>query len=122
VAETVGSRLVAAIAAQDESAIADCFTADAELRALTPRGLRERTGRAEAAALVAGWFADSTTLDVVDSGEAQIADKLYVRYRVEGIEEGEPYVVEQHVYYVAADVEIERADLLCSGFRPRPDG
>ena len=119
-AETVGSRLVAAIAARDQDAIARCFAPDAELRALTPRGLRERTGRDEVAALVAGWFADSTTLAVVDSGEGQVADKLYLRYRVDGIEEGEPYVVEQHVYCVASDGEIERADLLCSGFRPRP--
>jgi hypothetical protein len=44
---------------------------------------------------------------------------VHVAYRFEGVEEGEPYVVEQHLYGTVSDGKIERADLLCSGFRPR---
>jgi hypothetical protein len=80
---SLGSELVNAVAAQDESALQACFAADVQFRALIPQGLRERSY----------WF--------------------------EGVEEGEPYVVEQHLNCVLADGVIERANLLCSGFRPR---
>jgi hypothetical protein len=112
-------RFVEAIAAQDESAIAACFTGGVEFRALVPPGLRERTGAEDAAALVAGWFADSTELDLVESRTEEVGDRLHVAYRFEGVEDGKPYVVEQHLYCTLADGVIANADLLCSGFRPR---
>jgi hypothetical protein len=116
----VGSQLVAAIAAQDVSAIAACFTDNVELRALVPPGLRERSGATDSAVLVAGWFADSTELAIVGSHTEDVGDRLHISYRVEGVEEGEPYVVEQHVYCTVDESgRIARADLLCSGFRPR---
>ncbi|HEY3187850.1 MAG TPA: hypothetical protein VGJ70_10270, partial [Solirubrobacteraceae bacterium] len=65
--DAVGRRLVQAIAAQDVAAIETCFAADAQFRALTPPGLRERIGARETASLIAAWFADSTELDLVDS-------------------------------------------------------
>jgi hypothetical protein len=115
----IGTRFVEAIAAQDASAIAACFTDSVEFRALIPPGLRERKGAEEAAALVAGWFADSTELHLVESRTEEVADRLHIAYRFEGVEEDEPYVVEQHVFCELADGAIERAHLLCSGFRPR---
>jgi ketosteroid isomerase-like protein len=121
VAETVGERLVQAIANQDADAIAACFTPEAEFRALIPPGLRERQGAEEAAALFARWFGDSTELDLVESSAETIGDRLYVGYRFHGVEEGKPYVLEQHLYYTLDDGKIARADLLCSGFRPRAD-
>ena len=111
-------RFVEAIAAQDESAIAACFAAGVEYRALVPPGLRERTGAEDAAALIAGWFADSTELALVESRTEEVGDRLHVAYRFEGIEDGQPYVVEQHLYCTVTSGVIERADLLCSGFRP----
>jgi SnoaL-like domain len=119
VTETIGTRLVAAIAAQDEAAIAACFASDAPFRALTPPGLRERVGGAETAALIAAWFADSTELALVALGTDEVGDRIHVAYRFEGVEEGEPYVVEQQLYATLTDGVIERADLVCSGFRPR---
>jgi hypothetical protein len=119
VPETVGRRLVEAIAAQDAAGIATCFAADAELRALTPRGLRERAGALETASMIAGWFADSTELDLVESETHEVGDRVHVAYRFEGVEEGHPYVVEQRLYGTVRDGKLERADLLCSGFRPR---
>ena len=111
-----------AVAAQDESAIAACFTRGAVFRALVPPGFRERTGANDVAALIAGWFADSTELDLVEARTEEISDRLHIAYRFEGVEEGEPYVVEQHLYCVLTDGVIERADLLCSGSRPRDRG
>lgn len=115
----VGERLVAGIAAQDQAAIASCFTVDAEFRALTPPGLRERRGASDAGSLIAAWFADSTVLDLLDTEMQHVGDRLHVSYRFAGVEEGEPYVVEQHLMCTVRDDVIERADLLCSGFRPR---
>jgi ketosteroid isomerase-like protein len=115
----VGARLVAAIAARDAPALGRCFAPDAQLRALIPPGLLERTGAQEAAALVDSWFADSTELELVESETLEIGDRLRVSYRFEGVEDGEPYVVEQQVYCTLADGAIARADLVCSGFRPR---
>ena len=114
----LSERLVAGIAAQDEAAIAACFADDAEVRALVPPGLRERRGASEAGALIAGWFRDSTSLELVAADVADVADRLHISYRFAGVEDGERYVVEQQLYCRVRDDKIERADLLCSGFRP----
>lgn len=116
---SLGARLIEAVAAQDATAIAACFADDAEFRALIPRGLTERSGAIETAALIAAWFADSAELDLVDARTDQVEDRLHVSYRFQGVEDGEPYVVEQHLYCLVEADRIRRADLLCSGFRPR---
>lgn len=121
-ATSIGTRYAEAVAAQDASAVAACFTPEVEFRALVPSGLRERTGALDAAAMVAGWFADSTELDLVASETDEVGDRLHVTYRFEGVEDGEPYVVEQHLYCALVGGLIARADLLCSGFRPRVRG
>ena len=112
----VGQRLVDGIAAQDEGAIAACFAEDADLTALTPNGLRERSGRHEAGALIARWFGDATVLQVDAAENAEIADRLHIVYRFTGVEEGDPFVVEQQLYCDLRDGLIARAQLLCSGF------
>ncbi|MGH2933641.1 MAG: nuclear transport factor 2 family protein [Gaiellaceae bacterium] len=117
--ESVAQLLVAGITARDEAAIAACFADQAQFRALIPPGLRERTGASETAALIAAWFGDSTELDLLQTGADQVGDRFHISYRFAGVEEGEPYVVEQHLYCIVSDGRIERADLLCSGFRPR---
>jgi ketosteroid isomerase-like protein len=118
VANAPGTRLVRAIAEQDEAALTECFAPDAEFRALTPPGLRERSGAVETASLIAGWFGDSTELQLLESSSEEVGDRVHVSYRFKGVEEGKPYVVEQQLYCTVADDKITRADLLCSGFRP----
>ncbi len=118
--DDVGTRLVGAVAAQDEAALAECFVHDVEFRALIPPGIRERTGAVEAASLISQWFGDSTELHLLDSHSDEVGDRLHISYRFAGIEEGEAYVVEQHLYCTIGDGKILRADLLCSGFRPHP--
>ena len=116
---SLAQRLVAGIATQDEAAIIACFAPEAEFRALTPNGLRERSGGAEIGALIARWFGDSTVIDLDGTWSGEVADRLHIGYRFTGVEEGEPYVVEQHLYCDVRDGLIERADLLCSGFLPK---
>lgn len=119
---SLGDRLIDAVAAQDASAIAACFAPDAELRGLTPPGLRERSGAVEAASLIAGWFADSTELILVAATTEEVEDRLHISYRFRGVEEGEPFLVEQHLFCSVDADRIKHADLLCSGFRPRRSG
>jgi SnoaL-like protein len=111
-------RLVRAIAEQNEAALGECFAPDAELRALTPRGLRERAGAIEVASLISRWFGDSTELHLLDSHSEEVGDRVHVSYKFEGVEGGEPFLVEQQLYCTVADGTVTRADLLCSGFRP----
>jgi len=119
VVTSLGARLIDAVAAQDATAIAACFADDVEFRALIPPGLRERSGAVETASLIAGWFADSTELGLVDATTDEVEDRLHIAYRFQGVEEGEPYLVEQHLYCSVEADGIKRADLLCSGFRRR---
>jgi ketosteroid isomerase-like protein len=118
VPEDVGSRFVEAVATQDRTALAECFVPDVLFRALTPPGFRERTSAAEAATLVTQWFGDSTQLRLLDSRGDEVGDRLHVSYRFAGVEHGESYVVEQHLFCVVREGRIARANLLCSGFRP----
>jgi len=119
VSEDLGTRFVRAVAAQDEAALLQCFAPNVEFRALVPPGLRKRTGAVEAAALISRWFGDSTALQLLDSHSDEVGDRVHVSYRFAGVEEGEAYVVEQHLFGAVDDGKITRADLLCSGFRPR---
>ena len=116
--ETVGARLVQAIAAQDEAAIAECSCRDATFRALTPSGVKERGGADETAALIAAWFGDSRVIDLVDTRTDEVGGRLQVTYRFEGVEEGQPYVVQQELFCTLDDGKIAAGDLLCSGFLP----
>ena len=116
--DDIGTRFVTAVAAQDEAALRDCLLPDVQFRALTPPGLRERTGADEAAALITGWFADSTEFRLLDSHGDAIGDRLHVSYRLAGVEDGEAYVVEHQLFCTVSDGRIGRLDLLCSGFRP----
>ena len=118
VPDDVGRRFVEAVATQDRTALADCFVSDVLFRALTPPGLRERTSAAEAATLVTQWFGDSTELRVLETQDYEIGDRRHVSYRLAGIENGEAFVVEQHLFCVVENDRIARANLLCSGFRP----
>jgi ketosteroid isomerase-like protein len=114
----LSDRLVAGIAAQDEAAIAACFAEDAQFRALTPPGLRERSAGDDAGALIATWFGDATVLELAERQTTEIGDRLRISYRFTGVEYGETFVVEQHLVCTVRDGKIAQADLLCSGFRP----
>ena len=118
-APTVGARLVEAIASRDEAALASCFAPAVELRALVPPGLRERSGAGDAAALFTRWYGKLTELRLVQSRVEELSDRLHIAYRLDVVEDGQPYVVEQQLYCTVADGVIERVDLVCSGFRPR---
>ena len=77
---SIGLGVVEAVVARDASAIGACLASGVEFRALVPPSLRERTGAEDAAALVAGWFADSTEFDLVESRTEEVGDRLHLAY------------------------------------------
>ena len=118
-AAELATQFVQAVATRNEAALAECFSPDVEFRALVPPGLRERSGALEAAALFSRWLGDCTELQLVDSSSHEVGDRLHVSYQLAGVEDGEPFLVEHHLFCTVDDSKIKRADLLCSGFRPR---
>src|SRR5207249_9499328 len=92
----LGATFVQAIANLDPSALAACFADEAQFRALIPGGIRERAGASDSASLIMSWFADSTELHIEEWSAQDIGDRFHIWYRVVGIEEEQPYVVEQH--------------------------
>lgn len=119
---SLGHQLVQAVADRDATALEALFSTDVEFRALVPSGLREPQSASETAKLFTRWFEDSTELDLVESRVDDVGGRLYVVYRLTGVEGGEPYLVEQHLYATVVDGKICKADILCSGFRPRATG
>ena len=116
----LATQFIRAVSTRNEAALAECFSPDVEFRALVPPGLRERTGALEAAALFSRWLRDCTELELVDSSSHEVGDRLHVSYQLTGVEDGEAFLLEHHLFCTVDDGEIKRADLLCSGFRPRP--
>jgi TusA-related sulfurtransferase len=119
VSEETLARMVDALQACDRAAIEGLFTDDVSLRALLPRRDVQLTGAAEAAALMIGWFADSTDRARVAYDISTVGDTWRVSYRFTLREAGADLVVEQHAYCrFADDGRISAIRLICSGFRP----
>src|SRR5207248_670785 len=118
VSEELGARVVQAISEKDAAALESCFAPDISFRALVPPGVRERTGAGEVTALISAWFATADPLELLGSSADVVGDRLSLSFRFQGVESGEAFVVEQHWYCDVGDAGIERADLVCSGFRP----
>lgn len=116
--EATLERMVEAIQSADRAALEDLFTEDVSLRALLPRRDVQLTGAAEAAALMAGWFADSTDRACVAYDATVVGDTWRVSYRFTVREAGADLVVEQHAYCRFTNGRISAIRLLCSGFRP----
>jgi len=110
--------LVDALGAGDRGALERLLAEDVHLRAALPRRDVERTGRAEAAALMLGWFSDATDIARAHRAVDRVGDVWRVSYRFTLRENGVALVVEQHAYCAVADGLIASIRLLCSGSRP----
>jgi hypothetical protein len=110
--------LVDALASGDRGTLERVLAEGVHLRAALPRRDVERIGRAEATALMLGWFADATDIARVHRAVDRVGDVWRVSYRFTLREDGVDLIVEQHVYCAFADGLIASIRLLCSGFRP----
>jgi hypothetical protein len=118
-ADPTAQALVAALLNADADAVAACFTDGARLRALTPPGLRERTGSAEIGELMASWFADCKDVALVAASAGAVGDRHHVSYRISCVKAGRgPCIIEQQLYLEVASAQYAEVALVCSGFRP----
>ena len=108
------------LAAQDFARLRDALTADARLRALLPRGLREWTGAEAIAGAFARWFGDSEDFELAEATVGEVGGRLHMHWRVrlqaERLGSGW-FTVEQQAYADTADGgRIGLLDLLCTGY------
>ena len=113
------------LAAQDFARIGGALTADAQLRALLPPGLREWTGAEAIADQFACWFGGTEAFELVEATVGEVGGRLHLhwrlRLRAERLGAGW-FTVEQQAYADTADGgRIARLDLLCTGYRPEGD-
>ncbi len=112
------SRLIDALEIPDRVSLENLFAEDVRLRASVPQLDVERTGRADAAALMVGWFADATDIARVHSAVDIVGDVWHAAYRFRLREADADLVVEQHAYCTIGDGLITSIRVMCSGFRP----
>jgi hypothetical protein len=113
------------LAAQDFGRRGGALTADARLRALLPRGLREWTGAEVIADRFARWFGDTEDFELVEATVGEVGGRLHLHWRLrlqaERLGTGW-FTVEQQAYADTDDGgRITRLDLLCTGYRPGGD-
>jgi hypothetical protein len=110
------------LADQDFAALVGTLAADARLRALLPKGLREWNGGEEIAGQFARWFGDTVDFELVEAALGEVGGRLQLRWRLrlraERLGAGW-FTVEQQAYGDAGeDGRIARLDLVCTGYRP----
>jgi hypothetical protein len=109
------------LAAQDFSRLGQALAARAQLRALLPAGLMERTGAEVITEQFDGWFGDTVDFELVEATVGEVGGRLHLHWRLRLQAErlgGGWFVVEQQAYADTADGgRIARLDLLCTGYR-----
>src|SRR5215469_4765245 len=110
------------LADQDFARLGGALAADAHLRALLPKGLREWNGGEEIAGQFARWFGDTEDFELVEATLGEVGGRLQLRWRLrlraERLGAGW-FTVEQQSYADAGeDGRITRLDLVCTGYRP----
>ena len=113
------------LAAQDFARLGGALAADAHLRALMPRGLREWTGAEAISDQFARWFGDTEDFELVEATVGEVGGRLHLHWRLrlqaERLGPGW-FTVEQQAYADTADGgRIARLDLLCTGYRREGD-
>jgi hypothetical protein len=121
----VAGAFLEGLAAQDFTRLGGALTADARLRALLPKGVREWTGAETIAGVFACWFGDTEDFELVEATVGEVGGRLHLHWRLrlctERLGTGW-FTVEQQAYADTGDGgRITRLDLLCTGYRPEGD-
>ena len=121
--ERVGHEIVAAIEHRDWARLAACLADDVIFRAVVPnreKPFRDHVGPDAACAQIARWFDDADVHRLLDSSVYLVGDRLHVGYRVRCREDGQWYLVEQHLFATMDGGKAIYVNLVCSGFRDIP--
>jgi hypothetical protein len=116
-AAEIASGIASAVAGRDPRRLAAALTGTVRLRALLPGGAVEAHGREDAAACIHAWFADFSTVEVVESAGEEVADRLLIHYRLHLTQATTRWVCTQTAVCKLTDGRIAVINLLCSGFR-----
>jgi hypothetical protein len=117
-------RFLDALTRRDFPAMADCLSATARMRAVTPMHELDLSGPAEISERFGMWFGDAAEFEVVDASLGEVGTRIYFRWRIRTSGRGGTTpleVVEQHVFATVAE-RIESLELLRSGFQPLRKG
>lgn len=119
-AESLGVRLVRAIAGQDREALAALLAPDVRFRALTPGATWEAEDPAGVCDIVLGtWFAPDRVVTGVRSVQLdQSLPVTQVGYRLAVLRPEGPTEIEQRAMYVADAEHMTALWLCCTGFHP----
>ena len=113
----VGAKFVQALSGRNWNSLESLFQPSIRFRALIPPGLREASSDAEASGHFRQWFGKADAFELVDFIVEPLFDKLRIAYRLR-LHEDRWYRCEQQAFCVVTGDQIEKMDLLCSGFRP----
>lgn len=117
-AAAVGPRLVEALAARDFLSLRMALADDVQFRMLLPSGVASEASAEATLGRFIDWFAPVERLDLMASTVEEVDDRVAVTYRFDCHDAGRRRVIEQHLMVdVNAAGQVERLDLLCSGFR-----
>ena len=111
------AEIAAAVAGRDPQRLAPALTETVRLRALLPGGAVEAHGRENVAACFHAWFADFSTVKIVESAGEMVADRLLIHYRLHVTQGTTRWVCTQTAICKVVDGRLAVIDLLCSGFR-----
>ena len=123
--EEIGERFARALAAKDAETLLALVAPDVDVKALTPGRPWETTSADELVhdILLGRWYEETDRIVGVESVETgAVADRHRLTYRFRVDNPDGRWVVEQHGYYDVTDGRISLLRLLCSGFRPVPEG
>ena len=118
----VAQRFADAFLANDWDNLRTVLADDVSFRALLPPRIVEIETADEAVSIMSGWFdGDQTVTEVeaVDTESMSVKERVTYRFRIRVDSTNRSYRVEQHAYLTLNNEgEIEKADLICSGWIP----
>jgi hypothetical protein len=115
----VAERFVRTILAKNWDAIEGQISTEMQFRALLPGNVVEVERRDAVVGELSDWFGPEIHIDSIDAVDVDsIGDKQRVSFRITARHEGndQRYELEQYFYLVVDDGEVQRADVLCSGW------
>ena len=118
----LGEDFLLALAAIDFDRLKTYLHPQVRFRALVPSGLRQAASAEETVGWLQYWFGSADEFQLLKSSASQMADRLYLTYRIRLHDDKGWRKIEQQVYCSTSNDHIESMDLLCSGFRYDTDG
>lgn len=114
----VGRAFAAAVARRDFDELATLLHPEVDFRALTPRRTWEAATPDEVLDVLRTWFGPATVEQVLAIDSSAVGDRQHVAYRLRGVRDDAPFVIEQQAYFDVRDGRLAWVRLVCSGFRP----